>query len=138
MKTLIPRTEAELERAFRVIRSEYTVAGNMGKCIALTCEMHKPKRSDSQNKFLWSGIYGTILKEGGEALAGWTKEDLHDYFLGEWSGWDVIEGFGKKRMRPIRRSSNLNKQDFSDYVAFIQMKAAELGIFIPDPEQERW
>jgi hypothetical protein len=28
----------------------------------------------------------------------------------------------------------LNKQQFSDYVAFIQRFAASKGIFIPDPE----
>jgi hypothetical protein len=97
-------------------------------------EQYKPRRSDQQNRYLWGCVYATILKEGGEALAGWHAEDLHEYFLGEWGGWETLEGFGRKRMRAIKRSSRLNKTDFADYVAFIQLKAAGLGIIVPDPE----
>lgn len=90
------------------------------------------RRSLSQNRYLWGVCYPTILA-GGD-LEGWTAADLHEYFLGEHFGWDVLEGFGKKRMRPIHRSSTLSKTEFVDYVAFVQQKAAEFGIFIPDPE----
>jgi hypothetical protein len=37
-------------------------------------------------------------------------------------------------MKPIRRSSRLNKMEFADYVNFIQRKAADMGIYIPDAE----
>ena len=94
---------------------------------------HKPSRSQQQNKYLWGVIYRTILDAG--QLQGWDADDLHEYLLGEWSGWEVIEGFGRKRMKPIRRSSALNKEEFSAYVDFIQRKMAELGIFIPDADK---
>lgn len=93
----------------------------------------KPSRSQQQNKYLWGVIYKTILDTG--SLQGWDTDDLHEYLLGEWSGWEVIEGFGKKRMKPIQRSSTLNKEQFSAYVDFIQRKMAELGIFIPDADK---
>ena len=80
------------------------------------------KRTLSQNAYLWGVCYGTILEYGD--LDGWRRKDLHEYFLGEHFGWETLEGFGRKRMRPINRSSTLNKQEFSDYVAFIQEKAA--------------
>ncbi len=89
-------------------------------------------RSMSQNAYLWGLVYPTILEHG--TLEGWTKDDLHEYFLGEHFGWDVLEGFGKKRLKPLNRSSSLSKMEFVDYVAFIQQKAAEMGIVIPDPE----
>lgn len=95
---------------------------------------HKPSRSMQQNRYLWGVVYRTILDSG--QLQGWDAEDVHEYLLGEWSGWEVLQGFGKKRMKPIRRSSTLNKQDFSDYVDFIQRKMATLGIFIPDADAE--
>lgn len=93
----------------------------------------KPKRSEQQNRYLWGVVYETILKGGGEALQGWEAEDLHEYFLGECFGWETLEGFDRKRIKPIKRSSKLNKMEFSDFVAFIQRKAAELGVYIPDP-----
>lgn len=94
---------------------------------------HKPSRSAQQNKYLWGVIYKTILDAG--QLQGWDADDLHEYLLGEWSGWEVIEGFGRKRMKPIQRSSTLNKEQFSAYVDFIQRKMAELGIYVPDADK---
>jgi len=94
---------------------------------------HKPQRSDQQNRYLWGAVYPSILKAGGETLRGWTPEDLHEYLLGEHFGWETLTGFGRRRMRPIRRSSKLNKQEFADYVGFIQQRMAEHGIYVPDP-----
>lgn len=90
----------------------------------------KPKRSENQNRYLWGVCYAELCK----VLLGWSAEDVHEYMLGEWSGWETLEGFGRKRLRPLRRSSRLNKQEFADFVAFIQQKAAEHGVFIPDAE----
>jgi hypothetical protein len=94
----------------------------------------KLRRSEQQNRYLWGVVYATLLKAGGEALAGWDAADLHEYFLGEHFGWEKLVGFGKTRIRPMRRSSRLNKQEFSDFLAFVQRKAAELGVVIPDPD----
>ena len=99
----------------------------------VTIEAFKPKRSDQQNAFLWGVVYPSILEGGGETLRGWTTNDLHEYFLIEAFGSEVIEGFGRKRHKPIRRSSKLTKQEFSDYLALIEAKCAELGIHIPEP-----
>ena len=70
-------------------------------------------------------------------LRGWTADDLHEYFLIEAFGSEVIEGFGRKRHKPIRRSSKLTKQEFSDYLSLIEAKCAELGIHIPEPSYEQ-
>jgi hypothetical protein len=99
----------------------------------VTIEEAKPKRSDPQNRYLWGVVYPAILAAG--RLEGWSANDLHDYLLGEHFGWELVEGFGRKRQRPIRRSSKLNKQEFSDYVAFIQQRMAEHGVYVPDPNE---
>lgn len=95
---------------------------------------YKPQRSDQQNRWLWS-MYQQIIEVSGETMRGWTKDDLHEFFLGEWSGWETVEGFGRKRMKPMRRSSALNKQEFSDYAAFIQRYMAERGVYLSDPDE---
>lgn len=112
-----------------------TVLGALdtGKAWRISVGEHKPSRSAQQNKYLWGVIYKTILDAG--QLQGWDADDLHEYLLGEWSGWEVIEGFGRKRMKPIQRSSTLNKEQFSAYVDFIQRKMAELGIYVPDADK---
>lgn len=90
----------------------------------------RARRSDQQNRYLWGVVYPEILKH----LQGWDADDVHEYCLGEWSGWETLEGLGRKRVRPIRRSSHLSKLEFMDFVAHIQRKMAERGILIPDPE----
>lgn len=96
-------------------------------------EEFRPRRSDAQNAFLWGVVYPSILEGGGEALAGWQKDDLHEYMLGEHFGWETLTLGGRTVHKPVRRSSRLNKQDFSDYLEFLSRRAAELGIVIPEP-----
>jgi len=98
-------------------------------------EWRKP-RTNQQNAFLWGVAYPAVLEGGGEALRGWTRDDLHEYFLGECFGWETIEGFGRKRMRPLKRSSALTKQEFSDYLIFLETRCADMGIVIPEPVYE--
>jgi hypothetical protein len=86
-------------------------------------------RSQQQNRYLWGVCYPAILKH----LPGWDADDIHDYCLGECFGWEVLEGFGKKRQRPIKRSAKLSTTEFVDYVADIQRRMAERGIWIGDP-----
>lgn len=93
----------------------------------------KPKRSEQQNRYLWGVVYKTILQT--KTLQGWEAEDLHEYLLGEWGGWEIIEGFGKRRHRPVRRSSGLNKTEFAEYIDFIQRRMAEFGIYVPDADK---
>jgi len=95
-------------------------------------EWKKP-RTNQQNAFLWGVAYPAILEGGGEALAGWTRDDLHEYFLGECFGWEMLEGFGRKRMRPLKRSSALTKQEFSEYLNFLEGRCMDMGISIPEP-----
>jgi len=98
-------------------------------------EWKKP-RTNQQNAFLWGVAYPAILEGGGEALAGWTRDDLHEYFLGECFGWETLEGFGRKRMRPLKRSSALTKQEFSEYLNFLEGRCMDMGIVIPEPVYE--
>lgn len=92
---------------------------------------HRDTRSLEQNAYLWGVIYPTIIERA--ALDGWTNDDLHEYLLGEHFGWERLDGLGRPRVRPIRRSARLSIQDFSDYIEFVQRFAAERGIVIPEP-----
>lgn len=116
-----------IERVAAVLRSL-----PMDKAWRLTIAEAKPKRSDQQNRYLWGCVYKAVC----ERLEGWSAEDVHEYCLGECYGWETVSGLGKKRMRPIRRSSKMNKTEFAGYIAWIQQRMAEHGIFIPDPDPD--
>lgn len=98
----------------------------------VTIEPYKKTRSREQNAYLWGIVYPLIL----EHLPGWTAEDCHDFFLIEHYGSEVIEGFGRKRHKPIKRSSKLSTVEFMEHVEFIQRFMAEKGVYIPDPNED--
>jgi len=92
---------------------------------------HAKRRSNSQNAYLWSVPYKILEDATGHESAYW-----HDYFLGERFGWETIELFGQSERVPARRSSKLTTAEFADYVAFIQQRCAENGVYIPDPNED--
>lgn len=98
----------------------------------VTIKPHKAKRTSDQNSLLWA-LYADALKLGGETLGGWTKDDIHEYMLGEHFGWDVCRAFDTPRKKPKHRSSKLNKQEFSDFVEFVVQRFAEHGIVLELP-----
>jgi hypothetical protein len=134
VKRIFPRGTRSDAMASVVARMVSNLDPNKTWAVEVT-EWRRP-RTNQQNKFLWGVVYPAILEGGGEALRGWTRDDLHDYFLGECFSWETLEGFGRKRMRPLKRSSTLNKQEFSDYLLFLETKCMEMGIVIPEPVYE--
>jgi len=103
------------------------------KAWRLTVEELSSTRSTAQNSFLWGVVYPTLIEQSGEALRGFQAADIHEFMLGEMWGWETIEGFGRKRMRPVRRSSTMTKTEFADYISFIEQRALDMGIVIPEP-----
>lgn len=131
MKRIFPKGTTPEQMATAAARMVQGLSSDRAWCIEVL-EWKKP-RTDQQNRFLWGVCYPAILEGGGEALAGWTRDDIHEYMTGEWGGWQTLEGFGRERMRPIKRSSKLTKQEFSDYLLFLETRCADMGIAIPEP-----
>jgi hypothetical protein len=97
----------------------------------VTIEEYKVRRTDSQNSYLWGVCYRSIKQH----LEGWDLEDIHEFFMGECFGWETIVGLGTVQRKPLQHSSRLNVEEFSQYVEFVQRKAAELGIVVPEPSR---
>lgn len=123
---LLSRDRA-IERVAAILRSL-----PMDRAWTISVAEKKPKRSLSQNALLWA-IYGEIIKKGGEAMAGWESSELHDFFLMQHYGTETVEMFGKRKMRPLRRSSGLSKMEFSDHVEFILRFMADKGVWLSIP-----
>lgn len=114
----------------RVVNAMDSLARN--KDWEVTIEVKKAGRTPSQNRMLWA-LYTDILRVGGEAMAGWTKEDLHTFFLQNHFGHETIEMFGVKRNVPLNRSSKLSKTEFQAYVDSILQFMAERGVSLSMP-----
>jgi hypothetical protein len=108
----------------------FLLAALPGKELRVEVCEHRKRRSDDQNRALW-GLAYKILHDA----TGNDPEDLHEFFLGEHFGWEVIDVMGQKRRVPIRRSSKLSRVEFAEFFDFIQRRSAEtVGVFIPDPD----
>lgn len=103
----------------------------------VTVKRFKRSRSDSQNNALWGVAYEALKRETGN-----DPEDLHTYFCGEYFGWEVEQVMGHKRMKP-KRTTTRNEEGkrevlpwdkFCEFYAYIQRRAAEVGVFVPDPD----
>ena len=90
------------------------------------------RRSGAQNRYLWGVCYPAILKH----LEGWTADDVHEFCLGEHFGWERLEGLGRPRLKPLKRSAKLLTIEFRDYVEWIQRTFAERGVYVPDPNED--
>lgn len=98
----------------------------------------EPSRTEKQNALIWS-VYTEIIRMGGEAMQGYTKEELHEFFLGLHFGIEEREVFGRVRIVPKQRSSKLSRKDFSEFVESIIRFMAERGVVIQNPaEQVPW
>lgn len=101
----------------------------------ISVAQHHRKRTSKQNKALWGLAYKTI----GETL-GYDRADLeqlHEDLLCEFFGFDERGVLGHTRRIPKNRSSKLKTVDFAAFFDFVQRKAAEYGVFIPDPDPLR-
>lgn len=99
---------------------------------------NKPTRTELQNSLIWA-IYTDIIRMGGEAMQGYTKEELHEFFLGLHFGTEVRPVFGKYREVPKQRSRKLSRKEFGEFVDHIIIFMAEQGVVINNPnEQVPW
>ncbi len=133
MSDLTPAQWREIEKASVYLPQD--VVGEMGRFIALgklKNILRKSRRSSDQNSLLWS-VYEQIIAKGGEALRGFTKEDLHELFLINFFGSETVELFGRKKLRPLRRSSRLTKAEFADFLDYIVRFMAEHSVVIDMP-----
>lgn len=141
--TLYKNDAADRERS---LARTITALRNLPLALAfkVTVEDLKPKRSDAQLRYLNGVCYKLI----GDAI-GYERDEVSEFLCGTFFGWREKK-VPKKPSNPtglesvpIRTTTTdesgardvLNKQQFADFLAFVQRFAASKGIHIPDPDQ---
>lgn len=136
---LLYKDRANAERACAFLQSL-----PLDKPFKVTVEEYRPRRSDAQNAYLNGVCYKLI----GDAI-GYERDEISEFLCGTFFGWKD-RPVPKKPSNPagiesvpIRttttdsdgKRSVLNKQQMSDYIAFVQRFAASKSVFIPDPDE---
>lgn len=103
-----------------------------GKSYDVTIVRHKERRTVDQNRLLWLWL-NCISDETGQ-----DKNDLHEYFKQKYLGFDTRTMFGVQVYKSVSTSS-LDTKQFTQYLEHIQAFAStELGIYLPNPEDQYW
>jgi hypothetical protein len=91
--------------------------------------LKKSKRTNDQNALIHA-LFDETIKLGGEALGGWTREDIKEWALGEYWGWDKLTAFGRARLKPKKRSSRMTKSEMSNFIEWYVSTMAGHGIVL--------
>lgn len=99
---------------------------------------HQNKRSDKQRAALFGVAYKAIMEATGLQGAR-EKEQLHDNMCGEYFGWKQTRLRGLVPVRTTTtdedgKRNEIGVSDALDMYAFIQRKASEYGVYVPDPD----
>lgn len=108
-----------------------------GKPVEVTIRQRRSKRTDAQNAALFGCAYKVLREETGHDI-----DELHQLFCGLYWGWVVVDFMGTKRKRPRRTTTTdesgkrdvIGTAEMADFYAFVQMKSAEFGYEVPDPD----
>lgn len=106
-----------------------------GKHVLLSVGEAKPTRSNSQNKYYWSCVVGGIahgMKDAGFEPLECTSQAVHDMLKFRFLRMDRPIGQDGEFVSIIRSTTDLDTQEFSEYLEHCLRFAAEyLGIVIP-------
>lgn len=142
---LIPKEDA-VRRQARAQRIATFLSGlDVNKPWELIVRPFKRERSNPQNAYE-RGVACVMIAKA----IGWDPDDVHDHLCGKYWGWKDKrvppsprnpEGIESKPIRTTTTNEHgkrdvLNKQDYWDFVEFIQRFGAEHGVMIPDPDPE--
>lgn len=102
-------------------------------------------RTNQQNRYLYGVAYKLIADH-----VGYEIEEVAEFCCGAYFGWTEKrvpkkpsnpQGVESVPVRTTTRDADgkrrvLSKQDFADYVAFVQRFGAKNGVLIPDPDPD--
>jgi hypothetical protein len=132
MKRIFAKGTTQEQIGNAIMRMVQQVTSDKAWCIEIS-EWKKP-RSNQQLRYLFGVVYPMVLEAGGEALGGYTREDLHDFFLGEIYGWQELSALGRTQLKPLRRTSKMTRAEFTDFLYAIENKCVEMSIGpLPEP-----
>lgn len=95
-------------------------------------------RTPKQRRALFGVAYAAVMEQMG-LRGSRDKENLHEFFCGEYWGW-TKDGLG--RPIPVRTTTRnaagdddeIDTERANDFYRFIQQRCAENGIEVPDPD----
>lgn len=112
-------TEKELKPVFRALYNQASVMLSAGKEVNVEVTEFKNKRSNDQNKFLWS-VYNNIVLFWTET--GFMPDNLNEKL--KFINSEIIHCWYKCKFN-VKTTKKLNTKEFSEYIDKIQIDMVE-------------
>lgn len=127
IRHIIPKGDLAAEHR-RLVKHEIDTLDPKISWLVQVKQYRKP-RSLEQNSFLHAVPLKLISEH-----TGYEIEDLKTYLMGEAFGWEEYEIMGEKRKRPRKTTSQLNTEEFTWFLDWLESWAAQkLDLLIPKP-----
>jgi hypothetical protein len=135
---VLPPETADRTRIADNLRA-FVMSALPGKRLRVEVSEARKERSSPQCRYL-NGVAYKLL---GDAT-GYERDDISEYLCGAYFGWKDKRVPGQRVVQiPIRTTTTdadgkravLNKQEFADYVDFVQRFGTKHGVYIPDPNE---
>lgn len=98
--------------------------------VSITIQRIKSRRSFHQNKYYWI-VVGIIASE-----VGYTKDELHEVLKYKFLKKELPNKITGEIETIIRSTTDLSISEFQEYIQSIVIWAGELGIQIPQPNEQ--
>jgi hypothetical protein len=131
---VLPADNAAARQRIAANLSEFVALLPAGKTWQVEIKQQVRRRSLGANSYLWAALYAPLVQQ-----VGFTPADWHEYFLGNFFGWrDEVKPGGRVEQVPKRSTTKnergepdvLSAGDFEQFLLFIQVEAAQQGVFV--------
>jgi len=92
--------------------------------------LQNPTRSIKQNSYYWK-----IAIELTAEATGYSKNEMHEVWKWELLPHKIIKGLDGKTIEVSQSTTELSTVEMKEYLKQIRMKASEMGIPIPQPNE---
>lgn len=118
-------------------KSALRALSRKGGHVVLTVTEFRDKRSNPQNRYYWKCVVDVIhraLKESGWEI---TKEGTHELLRFRFLKEDRPIGEDGEFVTTVRSTTELDRQEFGDYIeACVRFAAEYLNVVIPAPNEQ--
>jgi hypothetical protein len=97
--------------------------------VVVEVKLQRPQRSSQQNRF-WHGVVIPLFAEH----CGYDLLEMKDVLALRLIPKEVTDMNGERQLVP-GHTADLNVKDFNDLIERAQRLGAELGIYVPDPNE---
>jgi len=130
MKRFIIRKEDKYSLA-KVNACEYVSSLDHKKSWVVEIKRYVKKRSNDQNAYIHAVPFKILVDH-----TGYTIDEMKEYLCGEFTGWEEYEMFGRRKVRPLRTTSQMDTLEMTNFIEWMQWWAStNLNIRIPSPNE---